>query len=64
MKDALKWLHVLVFLVALAGGVYYMSVGKENQGVLVALLAILYFLAVPKILPGGDHGGHPHDGQG
>lgn len=38
-----------VFVLVLAGGLYYAIVNKEAQGSLVVLLGILYFVAAPYV---------------
>ncbi len=48
--DRIKILHALVLIVGAIGGLYYTASDNEAQGTVVVLLAILYFLAVPKIL--------------
>jgi hypothetical protein len=42
-------LDAFVTAAGLAGGIYYVAKDNEIQGVVVVLLAILYFVAIPKI---------------
>jgi hypothetical protein len=46
---SMKIVNILVFLVALAGAIYYSAVNRETQGAVVVLLGILYFVALPQI---------------
>lgn len=52
MMKSTRPLDVLVGLVCLAGGIAYMATDNDIKGVVVVLLGILYFLAVPRIIKG------------
>ncbi len=41
---------IVILVLAVAGAVYYSANDNETQGVLVVLLGILYFMAVPYIV--------------
>ena len=44
-----RLINILVLLVCVVGGVYYLAVNNESQGAVVVLLGILYFVALPRL---------------
>jgi hypothetical protein len=49
VMNPMRMLNILVLLLSLAGGIYYITADKDTQGAVVVLLGILYFLGVPQI---------------
>jgi len=46
----LRLINALIAIVATVGVVFYAAIDNEAQGALVALLGILYILALPHIV--------------
>lgn len=44
-----RLISVLVFAVALIGGVYYATAHNDARGAVVVLMGILYFVALPRL---------------
>ena len=46
----LRIINIIVLIVTVCGGIYYTVSDNHLQGMLVALLGILWFVSVPHVL--------------